>query len=144
MKSDAVAHLVIASEDHHWTNHEHDGICCLLAELDSNHIAANPILIPNPTACKSKKKDDPDTPGWWDATTGSNSEHFWAAMGKEVMDLVKRKTWSVVSRIKPLKLGKQVAPGTWKFKKKWLPCGTFVETSRKTPTKKGTLTHLML
>ena len=41
------------------------------------------------------------------------------------MDLVKRKTLSVVPRSEPLQLGKQVVPGTWAFKKKWLPCGTF-------------------
>ena len=46
-------------------------------------------------------------------------------MDKEIIDLVKRKTWSVVPRSKPLQLGKQVVPRTWAFKKKWLPCGTF-------------------
>ena len=105
-------------DDHRWTNHEWDGICCLLAEIDSTCIAANPVLIPTPTAYKSKKQDDPDTPGWWEATTGSDSEQFWAAMDREIMDLVKRKTWSVVPRSKPLQLGKQVVPGTWAFKKK--------------------------
>jgi len=112
-------------DDHRWTNHEWDGICCLLAEIDSTCIAANPVLIPTPTAYKSKKQDDPDTPGWWEATTGSDSEQFWAAMDREIMDLVKRKTWSMVPRSKPKQLGKQVVPGTWAFKKKQLPCGTF-------------------
>ena len=31
----------------------------------------------------------------------------------------------MVPRSKPLQLGKQVVPGTWAFKKKQLPCGTF-------------------
>ena len=63
-------------EDHHWTNQEWDGVCCLLAELDSNHIVANLVLVPTPTACDSKKSDDPDSPGWWKATTGSESEQI--------------------------------------------------------------------
>jgi len=117
-KSDAVDHLGVVLEDHCWTNHEWDGICCLLAELDSNHIAANPVLIPTPTACKSKKNDDPDSPGYWEATTGSKMKPFWAAVDKKIQDLVKRKTWSVVPRSKALELGKQVVSGTWAFKKK--------------------------
>ena len=91
-KSDAAAHLAVVLEDHHWSNQEWDGICCLLAEFDSNHIAANPVLVPTLTAYKSKKKDDQDSPGWWEATTGSKSEQLWAAMDKEIKDLVKRST----------------------------------------------------
>ena len=91
-----------------------------MAELNSNHIATNPVLVLTPTACKSKKKDDPVCPGWWEATTGSESEKVWIAMDKEIKDLIKRKTWSVVPRSKPLELGKQVLPGTWALKKKRL------------------------
>ena len=51
-------------------------------------------------------------------------EQFWAAMDKEIQDLVKRKTWSVIPRSKALELGKQVVPGAWAFKKKRAPNGT--------------------
>ena len=64
-----------------------------LAEFDSAHIASNPVLVPTATAYKSKKKDDPDSPGWWESTTGSESEQFLIATDKEIKDLVKRSTW---------------------------------------------------
>ena len=67
---------LIIKEELNNNNNVDDCEWSLLAELDSNHIAANPVLVPTPTACKSKKKDDTDSPGWWEATTGSNSEQF--------------------------------------------------------------------
>jgi len=89
--SDAAAHLDVVLEDHHWTNQEWDSICCLLAELDSKHFVANPVLVPTPTACKSETKNDSDSPGWWEATTCSKSEQLWTAMDKKPMIWLKRK-----------------------------------------------------
>ena len=99
-------------EDHHWTNQEWDDICCLLTELDSNHIAANLVLVSTPTACKSEMKDDPDSPGWWEASTGFGSEQFWRVKDKEIKDLIKKKTWPATPRNMPLDLGKQVTHRT--------------------------------
>ena len=99
--SDAAAHLDVVLEDHHWTNQEWDSICCLLAELDSKHFAANPVLVPTLIAYKSKEKDDPASSGWWKAATGSVSEQLWMVMDKEIKDLFKRSTWSVVPRRSP-------------------------------------------
>ena len=57
--------------------------------------------------------------------TGSKSEQFWAAMDKEIKGLVKRSTWSVVPTSKPLATGNEVVSGTWAFRKKRPPDGTF-------------------
>ena len=61
-------HLIINEELNNNNNNEDDCEWSLLAELDSNHIAANPVLIPTPTpnAHKSKKKNDSDRPGCWE------------------------------------------------------------------------------
>ena len=122
-KSDAAAHLAVVLEDHHWTNQEWDDVCCLLAELDSDHIAANPVLVSTPTACKSEMKDDPDSPGWWEASTGFGSEQFWTVKDKEIKDLIKKKTWPATPGNMPLELGKQVTHRTRAFKKRRLPNG---------------------
>ena len=84
---------LIIKEELNNNNNEDDCELSLLAEHDSNHIAANPVLVPTPTACKSKTKNGSDSPDWWEATTCSESEQFWTAMDKETHDLIKKKTW---------------------------------------------------
>ena len=91
-------------------------------KVDSNHFAANPALFPisTATAHKSKKKNDSDSPGWWETTTCFESEQFWTAMDKETNDLIKRKTWSATPNDKPLASVKQVALWDCAFKKRRL------------------------
>ena len=55
--------------------------------------------------------------------SGENAEGYWAAMRKEILDLEKRKTWSIVPRRQAG--NEQVVPGTWAFKAKRRPDGSF-------------------
>lgn len=77
-----------------------------------------------PMVHKTKKKDDIDTLGWWEATTDADLEHFHTVMGKKTSDLVKHHTWSFVLRIEALDEDRQMIPRAQRFKKKRLHDGT--------------------
>ena len=122
-KSDSVAHLAKICESGTWTGTQWNDICGLLALMDTERISLNPIYHPLPQAYLSKKKRDPDTPNYFDAMSGENAEGYWAAMRQEIIDLEKRKTWSIVPRTKAG--DEQVVPGTWAFRAKRRPDGAF-------------------
>ena len=103
----------------HTRNDETD-IHALLADLDAHAIAMQYI----PTALASKRSTDPDTPTYRDAVFGDHGHEYWKAMLAEIEALTKRDTWDVLPRDQVPK-GESIVPGTWAFKCKRRPDGTF-------------------
>ena len=99
---------------------EYDALIALLEEQD----AANIADVYTPMAFASKKKEDPDTPSYVEALSGDHAEQYWIAMRDEIDALVKRKTWEVVLRSK-CEPDAVIVPGTWAFRCKRRPDGTF-------------------
>ena len=65
------------------------------------------------------KASDADSPKWFEATKGDNSDGFWKAMFTETNTLLKMNAFSVVPRTKDM----HVISGTWAFKIKRFPSG---------------------
>jgi hypothetical protein len=65
------------------------------------------------------KANDADTPNWFQATSGENSEGFWEAIWKEIMTLQQIGAWEQVPRTQETK----VILSTWAFKVKRFPSG---------------------
>ena len=70
-----------------------------------------------------KKKYTPDLPSPHDALTGPNRDAYTAAMQKEIAELERKGTWTVVPRENVPK-GTNIIPGTWAFRCKRLPDGS--------------------
>ena len=95
-------------------------IQALLAEFDSAAMEHNY----RPSALSGKKANDPDTPTYREAIFGEHGEEYWTAMKNEIEALVKRQTWDIMTRNQVPK-GEPIVPGTWAFKCKRRPDGTF-------------------
>lgn len=117
-KSDMVVNLAATLNQRIWTPSEVKQLRLLLAEIDADESAINPVY-----ALMAPKSKDPDTPNLWQAMSSDEHEEWMAAMRAEIKSLQARKTWRIVSR--SVAGGKHVIPGTWSFKKKRYPDGTF-------------------
>ena len=82
------------------------------------------LLTSEPSVLKAAKRHDPDEPTLMEALSSPESEEWNGAMTEEVTNLEKRKTWDVIqlSEVPP---GTKIIPGTWAFKCKRRPDGTF-------------------
>jgi len=122
-KTEVVANLAstIKSSARQWSPREVHQLCELLAEVDSVESSNNPLQAL--AASKKSTKKDPDTPNLWDALTSDEQEEWLEAMRVEIKSLQARGTWTVVDRKKAGP--KHIIPGTWSFKKKRFPDGTF-------------------
>ena len=65
------------------------------------------------------KASDKDSPKWFDATNGKNSEGFWKAMGTEINTLISMVSFSVMPQTKDM----HAISSTWAFKIKRFPSG---------------------
>jgi hypothetical protein len=90
------------------------------AELDADQ----PAEFFQPKAYVSKKVSDPDTPTYREAVFSENGEEYWKGMKGEIEALTKHQTWEVLPRISVPK-GEVVVPGTWAFRCKRRPDGSF-------------------
>jgi hypothetical protein len=98
-----------------------DNIQILLAEMDHERNSS----FYQPSAFSSTKKNsDPDTPDIRTALSGDHAAEYWQGMSDEVESLSKRNTWTVIPRA-DIKPGHRVVPGTWAFKCKRRPDGSF-------------------
>ena len=117
-KSDMVVNLAASLNQKHWHPSEVKQLQLLLAEIDAEESAKNPVY-----ALTASKAKDPDAPNLWQAMSSDEHEEWMTAMRAEIKSLQARKTWKIVERIVAGK--EHVIPGTWSFKKKRLPDGTF-------------------
>ena len=105
---------------------------CYLAELHTDHNnGISNIIDPRAYAAKAKF-NDPDQPSYHQAMNGEHASEYVEAMKKEIKQLCRQNTWTVIPRVDiPLakhsttgKLEKHsVLKGTWAFKLKRLPDG---------------------
>ena len=102
-----------------WKDEDLMEIYGLLAELDADQTAQF-----QPQAYVSKTVSDPDTPTYQEAVFGENGEEYWKGMKSEIEALTKRQTWEVLPRTSVPK-GKVMVPGTWAFRCKQRPDGSF-------------------
>jgi hypothetical protein len=92
----------------------------ILADLDSEEVTHR--YSPHSFAAKCMTKD-PDLPNYLEAMSGDHAENYRDAMHDEVEALTKRETWELVPRSS---IGTAtVIPGTWAFRCKRRPDGTF-------------------
>ena len=92
----------------------------LLTDIDAETTATNY----SPASYAAKPKHDPDTPSYVEAMSGEQSEDYWRAMQEEISALVKRNTWEILPRSQ-CPIGTNVVPGTWAFRCKRRPDGSF-------------------
>jgi len=126
-RSGHVANLAAAlSSGNDWSLRSWDEINSLLTDMDDPSWDSTPISMkPSLFVAKKKRKvPDPDTPNYTEAMSGEDSESYWRAMNDEIKSLVKRDTWEAVSRSE-VPDGEDVVPGTWAFKCKRRPDGSF-------------------
>jgi hypothetical protein len=107
-----------------WTENEMNEISALLADHDADETAMN---YQQPAAFAAKKRYDPGTPSYMEAISGDNAEDYWVKMKGEIDSLVKHQTWDIVPRSScaPNALIALIVPGTWAFRCKHRPDGTF-------------------
>ena len=82
------------------------------------------VFSAEPEVLKSQKRSSPDEPTLMEALSSPDSEEWGGAMKVEVVNLEKRKTWDVIQRSSVPK-GVKIIPGTWAFKCKRKPDGSF-------------------
>lgn len=128
-----------------WNNKEVKGLCAaltgatcspadwdeingLLAAIDDQLTTQDyhpTSMLASAFAAKKKRESDPDSPTFTEAMLSENSEDWKSAMEVEIKRLTERKTWSLMPRSK---IGnKPVTPGTWAFKVKRRPDGSFLK-----------------
>jgi hypothetical protein len=127
-----------------WNNKEVKGLCaaltgaaCTPADWDDIHglLAAiddqlttddyHPTSMTASAFAAKKKESDPDSPTYTEAMLSEDSDEWRKAMELEIQRLTERKTWSLLPRSQ---IGnKPVTPGTWAFKIKRRPDGSFLK-----------------
>ena len=99
----------------------------LLADLHQNDAysgldAIHPMIGSSNLSAFATKGTDPDTPTYEQAMASDQREEFEKAMEKEIADLSRRGTFTLIKR-SDLPSGANLLPGTWAFKVKRFPDG---------------------
>ena len=118
-KSSNVRAMAAQLVQQHWTPTQWQQVQSLLADIDEMESST---LSPRIYAAKSG--GDPLTPNYVEAMSGPHAAEFWEAMHKEIKALTKRETWELVPR-SSVPEGVPIIPGTWSFKIKTRPDGSF-------------------
>ena len=81
------------------------------AEITTSSDSLPPdFFLNNPKLFKSKKGNDPDTPGTMEALSGPHRDEFLEAMRIEIAELEKHGTWTVMKRSEVPKERRRMEP----------------------------------
>ena len=93
----------------------------MLAYQAVHHVSLTPVY---PTIFKAKNGKDPYEPGLIEALSSPQSEQWTDVITEEITNLVKQWTWGVIQKYE-VPEGAKIVPGTWDFKCKCFPNGSF-------------------